>query len=108
MAKHLKSTLAEAARDGRACFVTVTRMDGVLGLGSTSNYAAVDGGFSGLVKTLSLEWPDVHCRAVDVSPDLDADQTVQAIIAELHDPNRLLVEVGYGEYGRVTLEASRQ
>ena len=108
VAKHLKSSLADAARDGRACFITVTRMDGALGLGQAGAYAAVDGGFGGLTKTLSLEWPGVFCRAVDVSPQFDAVQTVQAILAELHDPNRLLVEVGHGEHGRVTLEVSRR
>ena len=46
-----------------------------------------------------------YLAAVDVCPTMDVDETVCAIIAELHDPNRLLVEVGYGEQGRVTLEA---
>ena len=107
VAGHLKDTLTAAAREGRACFVTVTRMDGTLGVEAAADFVAVDGGFGGLVKTLHLEWPDVHCRAVDVSPNFDAEQVARAVLAELHDPNRLLTEVGYGERGRVTLEAGR-
>ncbi|MFN2108690.1 MAG: SDR family NAD(P)-dependent oxidoreductase, partial [Anaerolineae bacterium] len=107
-AKHLKNALQTTARTGRASFVTVTRMDGALGLGETGNFDAIAGGFAGLTKTLSLEWPTVFCRTVDISPQFDTAQTVQAILAELDDPNRHLVEVGYGAHGRVTLEASRQ
>ena len=115
MAKHLKSSLQAAARgeqDGvpcRSCFVTVSQMDGALGLGqgtfeATSGLAA--GGLPGLVKTLDLEWRDVFCRAVDLAPDLEQTQAVQVVLAELHDPNRLVREVGYGPLGRVTIEAA--
>jgi hypothetical protein len=135
MAKHLKSSLTAAAREGRSCFMTVTRMDGALGLSqrpgafeATSGLAA--GGLSGLVKTLNREWsgstsgmgfarsgsPDpelgvfcrgngVFCRTVDLAPDLDRIQAAEIVLAEFHDPNRLLLEVGYGPSGRVTLEA---
>jgi hypothetical protein len=57
----------------------------------------------GLTKSLGQEWPDVHCRALDLSPELDPEQAVCSILSELHDPNRLLVEVGYSPVGRVTL-----
>ncbi len=130
MAKHLKSSLTTAVREGRSCFMTVTRMDGALGLSQrprafevTSGLAA--GGLSGLVKTLNREWSvstggngvfchgngvfchgnGVFCRMVDLAPDLDRTQATEAVLAELHDPNRLLLEVGYGPSGRVTLEA---
>ncbi|MGC9395797.1 MAG: SDR family NAD(P)-dependent oxidoreductase [Anaerolineae bacterium] len=108
IAKHLKSALDAAARNGRASFVTVTRMDGALGLGETTGFDAVAGGFAGLTKTLNLEWPAIFCRAIDISPQFDAAQAADAILAELSDPNRRLVEVGHGPHGRVTVEASRQ
>ena len=57
----------------------------------------------GLTKSLGQEWPGVYCRALDLSPALDAEQAANAILSELHDPNRLLVEVGYSPAGRVTL-----
>jgi len=105
IAKHLKNALHAGAHEGRASFVTVTRMDGALGLGGTDDFNAVAGGFAGLTKTLSLEWPTTLCRTVDITPQFDATQTAQAILAELEDPNRRLIEVGHGPHGRVTLEA---
>jgi NAD(P)-dependent dehydrogenase (short-subunit alcohol dehydrogenase family) len=103
MAKHLKRSLAEAARIGRSCFLTVTRLDGEFGLGDATDFGAISGGLFGLTKTLNLEWERVFCRAIDLSPDLDPGQSVQYIIAELYDPNRLIVEVGYSLQGRTTL-----
>lgn len=106
MAKHLKAPLFEAAGRGDAAFMTITRMDGVLGL--TGSGSAVAGGLFGLTKTLALEWREagahgVFCRAVDLAPTLDVDRAVALLLAELHDPNRQLVEVGWSESGRVTL-----
>jgi len=104
-AKHLKRSLNEAAQRGHSFFVTITRLDGQLGLGQGSTYPAVNGGVMGLTKTLNLEWPQVFCRAVDVSPTLAPERVVEAIVAELHDPNRLIVESGWNEQGRFTLSA---
>jgi NAD(P)-dependent dehydrogenase (short-subunit alcohol dehydrogenase family) len=110
IAKHLQSSLHASARNRRASFITVTRMDGALGMDETGNFDAVAGGFAGLTKTLSLEWRamewrGIFCRTVDVAPQFDAAQTAQTILAELNDPNRRLVEVGHGPHGRVTIEA---
>ncbi|MBN2002558.1 MAG: hypothetical protein JXA21_04310 [Anaerolineae bacterium] len=106
MAKYLKVSLFEAAQHGAAVFVAVTRMDGALGL--TGNGSVVAGGLFGLVKTLALEWraagtQGVFCRAVDIAPTLDVDRAVATLLAELDDPNRRIVEVGWSETGRVTL-----
>lgn len=106
MAKHLKPSLTEAAQCGYSAFVTVARLDGALG--ATGNGSSVAGGLFGLTKTLALEWAaagsqGVFCRAIDISPDFDEAKAVQAILSELYDPNRRLVEVGWGEGGRVTL-----
>jgi len=103
LAGHLKATLTESAQREWAAFMTVTRLDGALGM--TGCGSPVAGGLFGLTKTLALEWPDVYCRAVDLAPTLPVDRAVALILAELHDPNRRLVEVGWSETGRVTLEA---
>ena len=94
-AKHLKAPLTAAAEQGRAAFMTVTSLDGEFGLGEGVDYTPVNGGLFGLVKTLNLEWESVFCRAVDLSPTLKPAQAVDCILAELYDPNRLLIEVGY-------------
>lgn len=103
LAKHLKKSLHQAASLGRACFLTVARLDGNLGLGQPADFGVTGGGLFGLTKSLGQEWPDVYCRALDLSPELDAEQAAYSIMRELHDPNRLLAEVGYSLAGRVTL-----
>ncbi|MDZ8260002.1 polyketide synthase [Nostoc sp. ChiQUE01b] len=105
MAKHLKPSLNEAAKHGRSCFCTVAHLDGAFGLEYKVNFGAIGAGLFGLTKTLRWEWPKVFTRAIDLSPRLDAKQSVQNIIAELHDPNLYINEVGYGSQGRVTIIA---
>ncbi|MEH1911323.1 MAG: beta-ketoacyl synthase N-terminal-like domain-containing protein [Nostoc sp.] len=105
MAKHLKPSLNEAARHGRSCFCTVAHLDGAFGLEYKVNFGAIGAGLFGLTKTLRWEWTKVFTRAIDLSPRLDAKQSVQNIIAELHDPNLYISEVGYGAQGRVTIIA---
>ncbi|MBN9101242.1 MAG: SDR family NAD(P)-dependent oxidoreductase [Pseudonocardia sp.] len=88
------AALSRAAADGRAAFVTVTRLDGALGReapASTSD--AVLGGVTGLVKTLVQEAPGVFARALDVHPELDAAALADVLVTELYDP-ALTTEVG--------------
>ncbi|WP_414550487.1 SDR family NAD(P)-dependent oxidoreductase [Anabaena sp. CCY 0017] len=102
-AKYLKESLNQAAEQGRSCFLTVARLDGEFGLGQKTNFGAISSGLFGLTKTVNQEWEPVFCRALDISPDLDAQTSVEHILAELHDHNRLVVEVGYTAQGRTTL-----
>ncbi|BAZ06456.1 type I polyketide synthase [Calothrix sp. NIES-3974] len=103
IAKHLKTSLNQAAKLGRACFCTVARLDGAFGLDHNLNYSPISAGLFGLTKTLNWEWEKVFCRAIDLNPTINADQSSKNIIAELHDPNRYITEVGYGLNGRTTL-----
>ncbi|NEO89209.1 MAG: hypothetical protein F6K56_02685 [Moorea sp. SIO3G5] len=103
IAKHLKPSLTQAARQGRSCFMTVARLDGAFGLSQNVNFGAIGAGLFGLTKTLNVEWEWVFCRGIDLSPDLDAEESAQYIMAELHDPNGYITEVGYSSQGRVTL-----
>ncbi|MDJ0795223.1 MAG: beta-ketoacyl synthase N-terminal-like domain-containing protein [Calothrix sp. MO_167.B12] len=106
MAKHLKGSLNQAAnRNGRSCFCTVARLDGAFGLEQKVHFGAIGAGLFGLSKSMIWEWEKVFCRAMDISPDINAQDTAHHIIAELHDPNRYLTEVAYGSQGRVTLTA---
>lgn len=112
LAKHLQPTLSDAAGRGtdgntgagRACFLTVTRMDGALGMTGAIAGSPAAGGVSGVTKTLRLEWPEVFCRAVDLDPEMAAPDAADAILDEIDDPNRLIAEVGVGKQGRVTLD----
>jgi hypothetical protein len=105
LAKHLKEGLEAAAQRGRGSFVAVSRLDGQLGLGQGTDHGAIAGGLFGLAKTLHAEWRGVFCRAIDLAPTLAAEAAAGCVVAELHDPDGSLVEVGYGSTGRVTLAA---
>lgn len=102
LAKQLKSSLNKSAEQGSSCFITVAHLDGELGT-SGNGKSAITGGLFGLTKALRWEWPSVFCRAIDLSSDLDTSTSVKHIIAELHDPNRLIAEVAYSSKGRTTL-----
>lgn len=108
-AKHLHAPLTAAGAQmhaGRPAFLTITRLDGALGLAQNPKSKIQNswlGGLTGLVKTLAQEWPSVFCRVLDLAPTLAPEQAAQIILAELHDPDRRVTEVGYSESGRVTL-----
>ncbi|QDL08014.1 polyketide synthase [Brasilonema sennae CENA114] len=103
IAKHLKKSLNETTHSGRNCFCTVTRLDGAFGLGQNVSFGPISAGLFGLTKTLNWEWQQVFCRAIDLSPQIGAEQSAQHIFAELHDPNRYITEVAYNSHERVTL-----
>lgn len=102
LAKHLQPSLNQAAQEGRSWFVTVSQLDGKLGLGG-EDIEPIIGGLSGLTKTLNWEWQSVFCRHIDLSPQLDTATAVDALVAELHDRDLQLREVGISPQGRVTL-----
>jgi acyl transferase domain-containing protein/acyl carrier protein len=109
MAKHLKVTLNNAAAlEGRTSFCTVAHLDGKFGLGHQGNFSAIGAGLFGLTKSLRWEWPQVFFRAIDLNPTLDPHESAEYIVAELHDSNRYIGEVGYGDQGRVTLVAKAE
>ncbi|MGI2216535.1 SDR family NAD(P)-dependent oxidoreductase [Shewanella baltica] len=115
-AKHLQPFLTTAATTNTdSSFISVSRIDGGFGYLNHSQIARSElnqAALAGLTKTLSHEWPSVHCRALDIAPALDAKQLANAVIAELFATDKLL-EVGVSEAGatetlaRVTLVAGK-
>ena len=59
MAKLLKISLNEISKSQKSWFITVTHLDGKLGLGENNNFQSITGGLFGLTKTLNLEWQNV-------------------------------------------------
>ena len=94
----------KTSTSGRPSFLAVTAQDGRFGWASPSS-DAVQGGLSGLIKTLSHEWPGVFCRTVDLSPGLDQATTVDLVIDEYRDAEMGVTEVGHDLQGRWTLSA---
>ncbi len=108
IAKYLQQPLTQAAQIGpnqRSAFLTVARLDGRFGLGQSSkpDFDTVGGGLFGLTKSLNLEWEAIFCRAIDLGLDISPEQAAYCIVAELHDPDLRLTEVGYNLQGRATL-----
>lgn len=90
--------------EGRAAFVTVTRLDGRLGHAEGTDPAtAILGGISGLVKTLAREEPGLFCRTVDIAAELTPGQLADALLAELSDAAVDVTEVGLDGSGRCTV-----
>ena len=100
-AKNVSSFLKDAGNSEtrRSFFLAVIRLDGELGMGS-GQFGAVGSGLSGLIKTASVEWPDVFCRFVDLQPELAAEKAAKCILQELHDPDLRIKEVGYSGSGK--------
>ncbi|HEX4249849.1 MAG TPA: SDR family NAD(P)-dependent oxidoreductase [Pseudonocardia sp.] len=96
LAGHAVTPLCASASAGhRAAFVTVTRLDGGLGLRGTRACAeAIAGGVGGVTKTLAREEPTLFCRALDLDPALAAEEAASAVLAELHDAAQDCLEVG--------------
>lgn len=98
LARDTHQRLAAAAAGGRAAFLVVTRLDGLLGFGGVEREAAVLGGLPGLVKTLAIEAPSLFCRVVDLAPSLSSDRCASLLLAELHDAQSL-PEIAYDSEG---------
>lgn len=75
-------------------FYTVTQTGGDLGASIQGSFSLISSGFTGLTKSLALEWPDVSCRTVDLNKGLSSDEAVEIILSELMDPDKKLGEVG--------------
>jgi acyl transferase domain-containing protein/NAD(P)-dependent dehydrogenase (short-subunit alcohol dehydrogenase family) len=95
--------LRQAGKVGGAVFATVSRIDGAFGLRNPRN--AVSGGLAGIVKTAAKEWPEVSCKALDLSTDWSDHGTAAEAVVEkllLDGPT----EIGLSPSAAVTLELS--
>ncbi|MEM5733558.1 SDR family NAD(P)-dependent oxidoreductase [Shewanella algae] len=103
-AKHLSPTWQTPTK-GRRAFITVARMDGQLGF-SGQPCELNQSVLFGLTKTLAQEWPQVHCRALDLAPELDASALASQVMDALYSPSQDPLEWGKSAAGRVTLVAT--
>ncbi|MFD8980222.1 SDR family NAD(P)-dependent oxidoreductase [Streptomyces sp. NPDC059564] len=103
VAKHAAPALrAMAANGSRGAFVTVTELDGALGLAGSGGdpIAALVGGLGGLAKSLALEESDLFCRSIDLAPELDPALAGRSVLAELTDPESNVCEIAYDAQAR--------
>ena len=79
------SGLRNSGKEEGSVLVTISRMDGQFGLADSETVPnPVSGGLAGITKTASLEWPEVHCKAIDLAGDYaDLDEAASNIVSEL-------------------------
>jgi acyl transferase domain-containing protein len=96
--------LRRSGKSGGALLATVSRLDGAFGLCGIDVYREpLDAGLAGLTKTASHEWPEVHCKAIDLGGDFDdADAAAAALVDEMLQAGPL--EVGLTKGGRCAPE----
>ena len=90
-----------------SCLLTVSHLDGQCGFNRQSPIIdPLSGGLAGISKTAHYEWPEVHCKALDLGVDLEDHQHVEAIIEELLCGGP--VEVAASKAGRMTLTLKQE
>jgi len=96
-------------KDG-GILVTVSRLDGVFGFGSLNgNGDPVSGGLAGLLKTARHEWPDVHCKAIDLNPEVQqGPEVADAIVEEMFRAGPVEVGLFAGERFSLELQTAPQ
>jgi acyl transferase domain-containing protein/acyl carrier protein/NADP-dependent 3-hydroxy acid dehydrogenase YdfG len=98
--------LRATGRAGGAVLATVARLDGAFGLLDLSPDAdTTAGGLAGLDKTAKYEWPEVHCKALDLAPDVTDALGAPAVADEVLGSGP--AEVGIGTGHRSALELAR-
>ncbi len=93
---------ATADKSG-AVMATVSRLNGCFGMADGGAVTdALSGGLAGLTKTAGHEWPEVACKAFDLSADLtDVNKIAEMLVAELLADG--VQEVGFSTEGLQTL-----
>ncbi len=90
---------------GTAFLGSIARLNGSFGLlPGDAPLDPLSGGLAGLVKTAAQEWPEVHCKALDLAADL-GERAAAMIVGELLTDGP--VEVGLSARGLHTSETRR-
>ena len=93
--------MEESLRSSRGFVLVATRLGGCgadTG-GLTSGFNPLTGGHAGILKSISQEWPEVACRAVDIGPGVDDEALAGVLVDEVHSRDQAVCVV-YGDRGR--------
>jgi len=103
----LIQTAGPSLKKARGILLTVSSIDGQFGFGAREAFDSganpISGGLAGIVKTARHEWPEVHCKALDLDPTFASQPEAATGIVEelfLNGP----IEVGLTAKGRVGLQ----
>ena len=95
--------LDRASSQGGALLATVSRLNGSFGVDSRIGISdPLSGGLAGLCKTAALEWPSVHCKALDIAMGMEIQPTAEGLVSEMFTSGPL--EVGLTTLGLQALE----
>ena len=107
LARAFGASLDNAGRNGGAALVAATSMGGDFGSASSDpTLLPSQGGVTGFLKCVGIEWPGVRVRAVDLDRAEPADALAAHIVDELWSVDSA-VEIGYINGRRVGLDAVR-
>ncbi len=109
LAKAFQKDLQIASEGKSAWLLAGVQFDGTF-LAQSSAKSEFDPGqmgISGVVKTLGLEWPQVHCRIIDFEPSESLDARADQIIREMSMPG-FEPEVGYQGGRRFVLRVEKE
>ncbi|MFO7578338.1 MAG: SDR family NAD(P)-dependent oxidoreductase [Pelovirga sp.] len=99
----LAPALLKGAESGGAFFATVSRLNGCFGLPARTRFNdPLSGGLAGLSKTAALEWPTVHCKALDLAMGMEVAPTARVLVEEIFTVAPL--EIGVTSTGLQALE----
>ncbi len=76
-------TLKQAGKNDAAILTGISRLGGAFGIEDLSSASPVSGGLAGLVKTAAKEWPDVHCKAIDIPDKRSSAKLASTIVEEV-------------------------
>ncbi len=100
--------LKTAAAKTNAWFITVSALDGAFGFAGGLIDDPSQGALAGLVKTASIEWPEVRCLALDIDPAWKDFATIaESVVSEIklsHEHRE--TEIGLSSQQRATLRLS--
>ena len=96
------SALRRTAALGTSVFATVSRLDGRFGFDAMQPLSdPLSGGLAGLTKSAAREWPELTCKAFDLSNDWStASEAAARLVDELFRQGP--VEIGLSPAGRCT------
>ncbi|MCB2180484.1 MAG: SDR family NAD(P)-dependent oxidoreductase [Desulfobulbaceae bacterium] len=98
-----QQSIRQTGQEGGAVILCASSMGGTAGLDPATisrDYFPGHGALGGFAKTLALEWPEVRCRSVDLSPGDGMEAVAAALVTECTADDGL-VQVGYRNGSRL-------
>ncbi|MFQ5676118.1 MAG: SDR family NAD(P)-dependent oxidoreductase, partial [bacterium] len=102
LAKAAHEDLTRTAEGGRSWIIAAT--EGIFEKTQSETFFPGHGAIAGLVKTMALEWPDIHCQVIDFDRQTQVPELTNCILTEMAVGDRE-VEVGYKDGKRQILRS---